>query len=116
MPGTLVFYLVPVKNMEAARPFYRDVLGLEESWREGESTTGFKLPGSDVELMVDEVAGVEFDAAGPVFLIESVDEFYALNKEQIIFVGEPGETPDGKIVAARDDSGNGIYFTDQSKS
>lgn len=116
MGGTLVFYLVPLKDMNSARSFYRDVLGLEESWREGEYTTGFKLPGSDIELMVDQVVGNAFDAAGPVFLIPSVNEFYEANKEHIRFLGEPSDTPDGRIISARDESGNGLYFTDQSKT
>jgi hypothetical protein len=33
--------------------FYRDELGLDEAWREGDGTVAFELPGSSVRLMLD---------------------------------------------------------------
>lgn len=116
MHGTLCFFLVPVRDIKKAKTFYRDVLGLEESWREGENTIAFKLPGSEVELMVDQIIEGGPEVPGPIFLVPSVDELYTSQKESIDFVSEPADTPDGRWVSAKDSSGNGLYFTDQSKA
>jgi hypothetical protein len=51
--------------------FYRDKLGLEESWREGEGTVGFKVPGTDIELMLDVYEEGAPDTTGPMFVIPS---------------------------------------------
>ncbi|MBU5344548.1 hypothetical protein [Paenibacillus lautus] len=45
----------------------------------------------------------------------SVREIYENNPGKLQFIGEPGETPDGFWLSAKDDSGNGIYFTDESR-
>lgn len=114
MEGNVIFYFVPVKDIKTGKTLYRDTLGLEESWREGDYTVAFKLPGTDVELMVEQVSEGGPDAAGPVFLVPSVREIYEKNPGKLQFIGEPGETPDGLWLSAKDDSGNGIYFTDES--
>jgi hypothetical protein len=44
----LTFIYQSVKGLPAALAFYRDELGLDEAWREGESTVAFELPGSPV--------------------------------------------------------------------
>ncbi|GAA0356474.1 VOC family protein [Bacillus horti] len=115
MEGNVMFYFVPVKDIKSAKALYRDALGLEESWREGDFTVAFKLPGTDVELMVEQVQEGGPDAAGPVLLVPSVKDIYENNQGKLHFVDEPSETPDGLWVSAKDDSGNGIYFTDESK-
>lgn len=114
MEGNVIFYFVPVKDIKTGKTLYRDTLGLEESWREGDYTVAFKLPGTDVELMVEQVSEGGPDAAGPVFLVPSVREIYENNPGKLQFIGEPGETPDGLWLSAKDDSDNGIYFTDES--
>lgn len=69
----------------------------------------------NVELMVGQVSEGSQDAAGPVFLVPSVRDVYENNPGKLQLIGEPGETPDGLWLSAQDDSGNGIYFTDESK-
>jgi hypothetical protein len=49
----LTFLYQSVDDLDAALAFYRDVLGLAEAWREGDTTVAFELPGSPVQLMVD---------------------------------------------------------------
>lgn len=114
MEKNLCFYLVPVRDIKSAKAFYRDVIGLEESWREGDFTVAYKLPGSEIELMIDQVVEGGPDAAGPVFIVPSVEEFYKQNHGKINFTGEPSASPDGLWLNAKDDSGNGLYFIDQS--
>lgn len=57
----MVVQLAPVTNLRAALALYRDRLGWQEAWREGEGTVALKLPGSDVQLMLD--LSEEFAAA-----------------------------------------------------
>lgn len=116
MEGNLCFFYLPVSDIKSVLSFYRDQLGLEEAWREGDSTVSFKLPGTDVQLMLDQDNTNLTDPAGPVFKIASVDEFFASQQEGIQFVREPVDIPGGRWVGAKDTSGNGVYFLDQSKA
>ncbi|WP_096189967.1 VOC family protein [Evansella halocellulosilytica] len=112
MVGKLIFFYMPVDDIAQAKKFYRDTLGLNESWREGDLTVAFKLPESDLELMVDETT--DSNGPGPIFLVPSVRHIYSTMNEEIKFSGEPGETPDGLWLSGIDHSGNAIYFTDES--
>ena len=115
MEGKLIYQFVPVKDLVTAVDLYRDTLGFTESWREGDLTVAFDLPGSEVKLLIEQVEAGRIDAAGPVFLVPSVHQTVIRYKDHLTFIGEPAETPDGLWVGAKDDSGNGIYFTDESK-
>jgi len=116
MDGKLSIMYVPVRDLKSALKFYRDQLGLVESWREGESTVAFKLPDTEIELMVDLIEEGALDTAGPMFLIPSVDEFYAAHRGTLEFVHKPADIPPGRWATAKDPSGNGVYFYDLSKS
>ena len=56
----LEFLYAPTRDLQVSLALYRDELGWEEAWREGDSTVSLKLPGSDVQLMLDAT-----DGAGP---------------------------------------------------
>jgi catechol 2,3-dioxygenase-like lactoylglutathione lyase family enzyme len=49
----LEFLYTPTRDLQASLALYRDELGWEEAWREGDSTASLKVPGSDVQLMLD---------------------------------------------------------------
>jgi catechol 2,3-dioxygenase-like lactoylglutathione lyase family enzyme len=49
----LSYFYVSVPELQPALAFYRDELGLDEAWREGDGTVAFELPGSSVRLMLD---------------------------------------------------------------
>ncbi|TSB45990.1 VOC family protein [Alkalicoccobacillus porphyridii] len=115
MEGKLIFYFVPVHDLQKAIELYRDTLGFTETWREGEYTVSFSLPGSDVELMIEQMTEGSPTVAGPVFLVPSVNQVILQYQQKLDFVSEPTETPDGLWISAKDDSGNGLYFTDESK-
>ena len=74
----LTFLYQPVKDLKESVAFYRDTLGFDESWREGESTAAFKLPGSEVELMLDVPpdTGPRWGAGG-FYAVDSVDSSVA---------------------------------------
>jgi len=109
----LVFLYQPVSNIKEALTYYRDVLGFEEAWREGEETIGMHLPNSDVRLMIeDENEGLP---GGGIFLVDSVDEFYEEKKEKVHFIREPFDIPPGRYAIFTDNSGNPIRIIDFSK-
>lgn len=107
----LEFVYTPVKDMRAALALYRGTLGFEEAWREGETTTSLKLPGSDVQLMLDVTPDL---APGPVFVVDSVADFRAEHREDLHFTQEPEEIPGGYLAAFSDGQGNVVYVLDQS--
>ena len=75
---------------------FRDTLGFEEAWREGEHTVALQLPGSDVRLLIeDDELGL---APGGVFLVESADGFYKENKDQLEFIKQPVSIPPGRYA------------------
>ena len=63
----LVFLHHPVENLEASLAFYRDTLGFKEAWREEEHTVAFKIPNSEVELLLDYDDDEKDLGAGGVF-------------------------------------------------
>jgi len=74
----LTYLYQPVDDLPAAVAFYRDVLGLDEAWREGESTAAFRLPGTEVELMLDVPPGDGPEwTAGGFYAVDSVNAFMA---------------------------------------
>ena len=64
----LEFLYAPARDLQAALALYRDALGWEEAWREGESTVSLKLPGTEVLLMLDERSRWR---VGPIFVHET---------------------------------------------
>ncbi|MEH7223441.1 VOC family protein [Bacillus sp. JJ1566] len=109
----LLFLYHPVKNLKESLTFYRENLGFEEAWREGEHTAAIYLPNTDIRLMIeDEDEGL---SAGGVFLVDSVDEFYNKNKDNLKFVREPHDIPPGRYAIYLDNSGNPIRILDFTK-
>jgi catechol 2,3-dioxygenase-like lactoylglutathione lyase family enzyme len=41
----LTFFYLPVADLKEALALYRDTLGWQEAWREGDTTTSLRLPG-----------------------------------------------------------------------
>src|SRR5690606_3725130 len=111
----LAFVYMPVKDVQAALALYRDHLGLAEAWREGELTVALQLPGTDVQLMVDQEVQDDPPGAGPFFVVDSVDDFYAANRASLDFVVAPKDIPPGRYAAFLDPSGNVVRVMDTTK-
>ena len=52
----LEFMYLPTQDLDAALALYRDTLGFDELWREGELTVGLGT-GTEVALMIDAACG-----------------------------------------------------------
>ena len=108
----LEFCYLPTSDLAASLRLYRDTLGFDELWREGEQTVGLAIPGNEAALMIDG-AGLEGWGPGPIFGVDSVRDFHAEHAELDV-VTEPFEIPGGMLMALRDPGGNVVYVLDQS--
>ncbi|MCA0173066.1 VOC family protein [Bacillus sp. RAR_GA_16] len=110
----LAFLCHPTKNLKESVSFYRDVLGFEEAWREGNHTVALKLEkNEEVQIMIeDDEDGV---ASGGVFVLENVDEFYEENQSKLNFVKQPCDIPPGRYAIFTDPDGNPFRVIDMSK-
>lgn len=111
----LAFVYLPVKDIKDALALYRDTLGFEESWREGDSAVGLVLPGTEVQLMIDQDTPPN-DKPGPFFAVDSVDDFYAANVSTLSFNAPPKNIPPGRYVSFDDPWGNRVHVLDMSAS
>lgn len=108
----LEFLCMPTSDLEASLALYRDGFGFEEVWREGDTTVALGIPGSDVQLMLD---ATDPDApVGPLFVVESVEEFHADRSSGLVVVAEPSAIPGGFMATYRDPAGAAIYILDQT--
>ena len=108
----LVFMYVPTPDLEATLHWYRDVMGHDELWREGEDTVGLATPGSDIALMLDRVPDPDMGGPGPIFIAEDVKAHLAEHPD-LKPVAEPMDIPDGTLASFQDPTGNWFYILDQ---
>src|SRR5690349_16026549 len=97
----LEFMYLPTQDLTASLALYRDTLGFDELWREGDSTVGLAVPGTDIALMIDAEAGPGW-GPGPVFVVDDVAAFHARNDGGYALSVEPFEIPGGIMSALRD--------------
>jgi catechol 2,3-dioxygenase-like lactoylglutathione lyase family enzyme len=106
------FLFAPTSNLEASYALYRDHFGAEEVWREGDTTIALSLPGTDVQLMLD---NNDADApVGPLFIVESVTDFHQNIPAGLEVLEEPSEIPGGFMATYQDPNGMTIYVMDQA--
>lgn len=107
------YLYVAVDDIKPALAFYRDELGLDEVWREGEGTVAFSLPGSDVQIMLDErIDDAPHWATGPMFYVDDVDAWRA-EHPSIPQLGERITAPGGvQIDVLTDPGGNAFHVFD----
>ena len=109
----LDFIYLPVSDLPSALALYRDQLGFDELWREGEGTVALAVPGSETALMVDADAAPG-SGPGPIFGVDSVDGWLAGREEGLDVVFPPSDIPGGRLMGFRDAAGNHVYVLDQS--
>ncbi len=108
----LEFLYTPTRDLQASLALYRDELGWEEAWREGESTVSLKLPGYGRSAHARRHRRRR--AFGPLFVLDDVKRFNAGRPRGLRVTSEPQEIPGGYLATFEDPSGNTIYVMDQS--
>ncbi|WP_067459841.1 VOC family protein [Actinomadura macra] len=108
----LEFLFVPTSDLKASLALYRDSLGFNEVWREGDATVALALPGTDVQLMLD--AHDPKAPVGPLFVVDSVEAFHAARPETLAVVEAPSEIPGGSLATYKDPGGATLYVMDQA--
>lgn len=104
----LVFINQPVDDLAAAVAFYRDVLGFEEAWREGDDTVAFREPGGAAQIMLvsDGLPG------GPMYLVDDAAAWTAAHADLTVSVPTM-EIPGGAVIGFEGPGGNVFYVFDQ---
>jgi catechol 2,3-dioxygenase-like lactoylglutathione lyase family enzyme len=109
----LTFLYQSVDDLDAALAFYRDVLGLAEAWREGDTTVAFELPGSPVQLIVDVRPDDHPKWGSGMFLqVDDVDAFVGQHPS-LKWLDDPIDVPDGRAATFSDPAGNTIHIFDE---
>jgi catechol 2,3-dioxygenase-like lactoylglutathione lyase family enzyme len=110
----LTFLYHPVKDVEKAVAFYRDVLGWDEAWRMGDDTAAMQIPNSPIMVMLSIDQDPTAQASG-FFGVEDIDAFYRDNRDRIDFVDEPQDLPPIRYASFRDPDQNLFrLYTDKS--
>jgi catechol 2,3-dioxygenase-like lactoylglutathione lyase family enzyme len=109
----LEFLYLPTNDIQESLALYRDGLGWEEAWREGEGTVSLRLPGTDLQVMLD-LVGDGDGRPGPMFVVESVARFHTERPATLRPYAEPSKIPGGFMATYEDPAGNRIYVLDQS--
>jgi hypothetical protein len=108
----LEFVYLPVPELQPALALYRDQLGFDELWREGDLTVGLGIPGSETAIMID-AAAVPGAGPGPIFGVDSVDAWQ--DGRELDVTMPAAEIPGGHIMGFRDSAGNHVYVMDQAE-
>ena len=109
----LEFMYLPTRDLGATLALYRDTLGFDELWREGDATVALAAPGTDVALMIDAGSDPSW-GPGPMFVTDDVKAFHARYDGAYELTVEPFEIPGGQMSAFKDAGGNFVYVMDQS--
>lgn len=108
----LEFLFAPTTDLAASLALYRDGLGWQEVWREGESTVVLAMPGTEVKLMLD--SNDPQAPPGPLFVVDSVKDFDQDRPDGLAVIAELSEIPGGFVATYQDSAGGVIYVMDQS--
>ncbi|WP_154792240.1 VOC family protein [Occultella kanbiaonis] len=95
----------PVADLDRAVTFYRDTLGWDEAWRMGDTTAAFKIPDSEIELMLDIPTDDPHGQSG-FYEVADVDAYFAEKKDSVDFLTEPVDLPPIRYAAFKDPDGN----------
>jgi catechol 2,3-dioxygenase-like lactoylglutathione lyase family enzyme len=109
----LEFWYAPVTDLSAALALYRDTLGWEEAWREGETVASLTLPGTEVQLMLDASNAY---GPGPIFTVDSLADFAAEQGDRLTWRYPPADIPGGRLGGFEDPAGNVVLVMDQSEA
>ena len=104
----LTFLYTPAQDLAAGVAFYRDSLGLQEAWRDGEITVAFWSPDRSVQVMVSTTD----QPAGPMYLVDDLSAWTAAH-DDVPMVVPRSSIPNGAVAGFADPMGNVFYVFDQ---
>jgi predicted enzyme related to lactoylglutathione lyase len=107
-------FFLPAKDLDEAKEFYKDKLGLEIKFDfSDKGMTAFKVGQNEPAIIVSTMQN-----AKPAiwFTVDNVQEAYEILKQKgITFLSEPFEIMTGLAVEFNDPFGNKLGLTDYSK-
>ncbi|RLV50717.1 hypothetical protein D9V37_01765 [Nocardioides mangrovicus] len=104
----LTFYYAPVTDLAAATAYYRDQLGFDEAWREGDDTVSFWMPGRVGQVMLS----LTEQPPGPMYLVDDLAEWLA-SHPGVDLISPPYAIPGGRVAGVRGPESNAYYVFDQ---
>lgn len=104
----LTFWYVPATDLAVETQFYRDHLGLEEAWSEGDDTVAFWMPERDVQVMVSTTP----QPGGPMYLVDDVGAWVNAHPEVPVSINRY-EIPGGSVAGFASPNGSAFYVFDQ---
>ncbi|MGJ1246141.1 MULTISPECIES: VOC family protein [Sphingobacterium] len=108
-------FFLPVENLEKAKEFYGNLLGLETKFDfSDKGMTAFKIGDNEPAIIL---STLQHTKPTIWFTVADVRTTYERLKEKgIVFLSEPFEIMTGLAVEFNDPSGNKLGITDYSKS
>jgi lactoylglutathione lyase len=107
--------MVRVDDLERARCFYVERLGLSERWRDdSQPSIGMGFPDSDAELVLHTM-DLPFRIEVTYLVDDVVASINELKAQGVQVVREPFEIPIGKCAVFNDPSGNEVSILDMTK-
>jgi catechol 2,3-dioxygenase-like lactoylglutathione lyase family enzyme len=103
LPQNIFVAVVPVKDPEKSLSFYRDLLGMEETYR-SDNEIGVMRDGARLILRRSDRAGV--DTGIYIGVNNPFDLHRRLIDEGVVFVEDPKREPWGVSTSFKDDDGN----------
>ena len=103
----LTYLYHPVTDLDEGLAHFRDQLGWEEAWREGDDTVAFWTPDRSAQVMVARTD----EPAGPMYLVDSVTEWLAAHADVPVVVPRY-EIPGGSVAGLTGAGGNVFYVFD----
>jgi predicted enzyme related to lactoylglutathione lyase len=109
-------FFVPTDNLDAAKQFYGEILGLSTKFDFSDAgMIAFKVGDQEPAIIVQDVAKIPNAKSAIWFTVDNVRSTYkALQSKGIVFLSEPYEIPTGLAAQFTDPFGNRLGITDYS--
>ncbi|OJV50795.1 MAG: lactoylglutathione lyase [Bacteroidetes bacterium 43-16] len=108
-------FFLPVADLETAKNFYKQTLGLETKFDfSDKGMTAFKIGQNEPAIIL---SSMQHAKPAIWFKVDSViDAYHALAQKGVVFLSEPFEIMTGLAVEFNDPCGNRLGLTDYSKT
>ena len=83
---------------------FRDVLGWDEAWREGDETAAFAMPDSPVQVMLDASDSGDGGPSG-FYEVANVDAFHEAHPDSVTWIELPQDLPPIRYASFTDPAG-----------